>query len=73
MLEYFDLDEGGAFSRSLADLIISNHIPLVVDAFSLLVRTHRSEVSKSIYVNILQSSSSLGVNLGFFLLIVAHT
>jgi hypothetical protein len=46
MLEYFDLDEGGAFSRSLADLIISNHIPLVVDAFSLLVRTHRSEVSK---------------------------
>lgn len=44
MLEYFDLDEGGAFSRVLADLIISTHMPLVVDAFSLLVRTHRSEV-----------------------------
>ena len=69
MLEYFDLDEGGAFSRSLADLIISTHIPLVVDAFSLLVRTHRSEVKESIFENdeiILQGFLSLDVNLGFF-------
>jgi CRP-like cAMP-binding protein len=42
ILEYLDLDDNGALSQTLADLIISPYKPLVVDAFNLLVRTHDS-------------------------------
>ncbi len=43
-LEFFDLDENRELSRMLGDLTISPHAPLVVDAFSLLVRTHCSQI-----------------------------
>lgn len=42
-LQHMDLDKGGELSRTLADLIISSHRPLVIDAFHLLVRTHHSQ------------------------------
>ncbi|KAJ1490986.1 hypothetical protein T484DRAFT_3262606 [Baffinella frigidus] len=43
ILEYLELDDAGGLSRALADLVITSHGPLVVDAFRLLVRTHRSQ------------------------------
>ena len=42
ILEYLDLNDNGALSLMLADLIITPYQPLVVDAFNLLVRVHES-------------------------------
>jgi hypothetical protein len=52
ILEYFDLDEGGSLSQTLADLIISPYPRLVVDAFNLLVRTHESHKELHLQVSI---------------------
>eukprot|EP00960_Hanusia_phi_P040112 754256-Hanusia_phi.AAC.3 len=43
ILEFMNLDEDGWLSSCLADLIIFPYEPLVVDAFHLLVRTHRNQ------------------------------